>query len=476
MTDKLDFSLPEKEGKGKTAAPRAVIILLTVLILLAGTSILILLLKGPVGQSSPEQTGLSLEKQKELALKLEQRTLNSEAARAWEEYLKSAHLSDSDRAKIYYRLGKLYGQAGEWEKAIANLYRSEAVYPDPELSNEINRLVQEGFENLGKFSALSYELKERTSAGKLSQPPGEEVVAEIGAQKITKSQLDTLIEEEVDMQLRQFAAYLPPEEWKKRKEALLARYRSPEARMNELNRFLTGEMLYRWAKEKGLDREKETRDFLQRMKKDILARKALEAEMKEQVRIGDTDLKTYYEANKEKYTAPERAKISYILVKNEETAKGILEKLKEGEKFENLAKKFSGDESAKGKKGEPGSWVEKGGYIPGIGYSPEASGIIFSTPAGEAADRYVKTDKGYYIIGVGKREPARQKEFAEVRDEVFRELKKKKDEEVQQKFLRDLREKYGVVIHQDKFEEKKPEKETNPLGPEGKQGKNQDTD
>lgn len=449
MDDKLDFSLPEKKEKErKTTAPRAVILLLTILLLLSGVTILALLLRGLHGQGSPEQTGLSSEKQKELALKLEQRTLNSEAARAWEEYLKNADLSDSSRAKIYYRLGKVYSERGEWERAIANFYRSEVTYRDTEIANEINRLVQECFENLGKFSALSYELQERTSALNPSQLPGEEVVAEIGIQKITKGELDAMIEEEVGMQLKQFAAHLSPEEQKKQKEALLTRYKSPEARVNTLNRFIVEEILYRKAKEKGLDQEKETMGFLRSVEKKILAQKLIETEFKEQIRIGDTDLETYYEAHKEEYMTPERAKISRILVKDEETANEVLKKLKEGENFEDLAQHLSGDGSAKEKKEEIESWVEKGKHDPVIGYSADASGIIFSTPAGEVANKYVKTDKGYYILKVTEREPARQKEFAEVRQEVFRELRRKKEEEIQQNLFRNLKEKYGVVIHQ----------------------------
>ncbi len=451
MADKPDFSLPGKKKESKTITPRTVITLLIILLILSGFTIITLFLKKPAGLSSLEQTGLSSEKQKELALKLEQRTLNTEAAGAWKEYLRSPGLNDSARAKIYYRLGKLYSQAGEWEKAIASFYRSESIYRDPELAAEINRLVQENFENLGKFSALSYELKERTAASGSPQPPGEEVIAEIGMEKITKSQLADMIEREVEMQLQQFAAYLPPEERNKQKEALLARYKSPEARMNELNRFLSEEMLYRWAKEKGLDRKKETRDFLQRVEKNILAGKALESAMKEQVRVGDKDLITYYEANKEKYLVPERARISQILVKDEEAARAVLEKLKEGEKFEDLAGSLSGDKDSKEKKGEIEGWVEKGKYIPGIGYDPEIFGVIFSTPAGETADKYVKSKSGYHIIKVREREPARQKEFSEVRDDILRELKSKKAEEVQQKLFQDLREKYGVVIHRDRF-------------------------
>ena len=80
-------------------------------------------------------------------------------------------------------------------------------------------------ESAGKFAALRYELSDRVG---MSPSPdankpvskGDEVVAEIGPEKITESDLDQWIESQIERQLSRMAPYMPDEQVKKQKEAL----------------------------------------------------------------------------------------------------------------------------------------------------------------------------------------------------------------------------------------------------------------
>ncbi|MCX5753021.1 MAG: hypothetical protein NTW97_05165 [Candidatus Krumholzibacteria bacterium] len=91
--------------------------------------------KGRGGDSS----GLSDKKLEELALKFEDQKLSGAAARAWTEYLESARPGDEDAARIWFRVGKLYQEGGDNERAIEAYYRSEALAKIDEIEPEISK-------------------------------------------------------------------------------------------------------------------------------------------------------------------------------------------------------------------------------------------------------------------------------------------------------------------------------------------------
>jgi len=465
MADELDLSVPEREKK-PSARPGAVRTLLVILLILGIANLVVSLSVPPRGERPPASIHLSPESQKNLALKLERQKLHATAVEAWQEYLASAQLDAEERAKIWYRVGKLHQEAGSYERALESFYRSESLAEVEELTPEINRRSQECLEALGKFAALRYHLAERVDLGKRETAPGEEVVAEIGEQKITKARLDQMIEGLIDRQLTQFAAYLPPEERNKQKEALLKHLSSPAQRVKMLKEFIAEELLYRRAREAKLADKRSVRALLRDAEKKILAGTALEQELADQIKILPGDLANYYQAHKKKYVEPEKAQISHILVKDHKATAAVRKRLQAGEAFEAVAKAVSEDKTTKENGGEISGWIEHGSYIPGMGYSDDATAVIFTTEAGKVAQKAVKTDKGLHIIKVRERKPERQKPFDEVRHEVFQALRAQKEADVKKRLFEELTERYDVVIHHSKFVGKKPE-EKKPKGAKG---------
>jgi hypothetical protein len=120
-----------------------------------------------------------------------------------------------------------------------------------------------------------------------------------------------------------------------------------------------------------------------------------------------------------------------------------------------VAASLSLNSGKKENRGEIKGWIEskENGFIPGIGNSDEAMKAIFSTDAGRICEKDVKTEKGIHIIKVREREKECQQSFDEVKDEVFRALRSRKQAEVQEGLLNELKEKYNVVIHQSAFSE-----------------------
>lgn len=120
------------------------------------------------------------------------------------------------------------------------------------------------------------------------------------------------------------------------------------------------------------------------LKVDLLRKKAAEAEVK----VTDEEVKEYYDSLKGKIKA------SHILVADEKTAKEIADKLKSGEKFEDLAKQYSTDPGSAQNGGDLG-WFAKGSMV------KEFEDTAFKLKEGEVSAP-VKSDYGYHIIKVTK--------------------------------------------------------------------------
>lgn len=458
MSSELNLSVPEvsnsKSGKpSKTVTVLLALVLIAVIINIGIVFLLNANRNASVNSFLPQAT------QKKLALKLEEQGLYDTAIEAWKVYLAEAAHSAKDRAMIWYRIGKLYQKKGDYEHALSGYYRSESHANVEDISDEIARNVSECLELMGKFTALSHELRDRVGMAPDSdngkKTSDETVLAEIGPQKITRQDFKQHIESQIDRQMAQFASHLPLEQRNKQKEALLKQVASPEKFKMLLNQYVLEEVLYRKAREENLTDDPEIRSLLSAQEKALLSRMVIEKEYKRKINITDSDLETYYKANEDHYIVPERVRISHILVKDKTSADYIHVKLKNGEDFGKLAEEMSLDEATKRNQGKISDWVVKGKAIPGIGPVKEAMGDlddqIFSTPAGEVVEKNLISEKGVHIIKVLEKEDARKQTFEEVKNEVYQTLRTRKEQEIQQRLLNELKTAYDVVIHQSAF-------------------------
>ncbi len=459
MEEKLDFSLPEKKKKCSGLSALAVVLLI-VLIGVAGAN-LGLRLRSEGGKAERPELGLSAEQAKELAGKLAARSLYGQAAGVWKEYLGGPGLDDKERAKTLFQVGTLFEKDGAYADAIEYYYRSEAAAKMGELEAEMNAHVKNCFERLGKFSALRYEMMDRTSI-KGEKEAGGKVVAEIGSEKITEADLDAIIESAVDNQLSSMSAYLTSEQLSAEKKKMLEQYKEPEAKANFVQGWVAQEILYRQALEEGLAEKAEVKRVLDEVGRGVLSQRLMDEQLASKINLTDTDVQTYYEANKKNYMEPEKAKISHILVGDEEGAKKVLERAKGGEDFGALAKEVSVDEKTRSSGGKIEGEVTKGGVIPGIGDCEELNGKIFAAKAGEVIDGPVKVEKGWEVVRVESLEPERQKSFDEVRQQAQMELSNKKRQEVQAEYIKQMMDKHNVIIHTAAFAPENAAKEGEP--------------
>ncbi len=105
--------------------------------------------------------------------------------------------------------------------------------------------------------------------------------------------------------------------------------------------------------------------------------------------ITDDEIRKAYDAQAAKVTPEKRARARHILLGTEEEAKTISERLKAGDKFEDLAKQYSVDGSK-----EYGGDL---GYFSAGEMVPEFSNAVFAMKPGDVSAP-IKTDFGWHII------------------------------------------------------------------------------
>lgn len=176
-------------------------------------------------------------------------------------------------------------------------------------------------------------------------------------------------------------------------------------------------------------------------KKQIVIEKINEQVTKD-VKVDDATAKKYYDENIYQFLKkPAKFHASHILVNTEEEAKKVKERLDKKEDFAKVAKEVSIDGSK-----------EKGGDLGEMEYSsvvkPFADAVV-KLNKGETSG-IVKSQFGYHIIKLADKEPVEFKSFAEVKEQVKKELL---DDEKQKAFSNKIEEwKKSGKVETEKYE------------------------
>ena len=186
--------------------------------------------------------------------------------------------------------------------------------------------------------------------------------------------------------------------------------------------------------------------FKKELKNDLLLRKLYEKEVK--TNLSEKELKEYYEKNRYKFKLPEKIKLRIIYLRNDPTdpkgrekalkrAKEVMEKLKKGEKFSELARVYS-NAMSRIKGGDMG-FVHKGMLDEPI------EKAAMKLKKGEISD-IVETSKGFYIIKLEDIAPAKQLGFEEIKKRLEKELKAKYEKKKMDDILKQAKKEAKIEI------------------------------
>ncbi len=398
---------------------------------------LIVLLTRPGGRAAsapgrPASAGA--EQLRTAALELEERSLDAQAARAWQDYL-DADPQTADRAEVLYRIGRLYMQADEFGEAAAALVRSElAAEGDRELAAKIGPRLVECLRRLGRYGEVGRELSRRVEAGADDTGKGN-VLASLAGEELTDADLDRMIEARVDQMLAMQGAADEAA-----RQAVLRQFSSPEARRQILQELLQTELFCRRARELKLDQEETFLQARQQMEQDLLASRFLSRQL-ERIRPTDVDLESYYTANRDRYKEPEAAEVRLITLGPEEDPAGLLAAITSADDFRKLAAERPSPGTSAGQSPPPRRLV-RGRYDPLLG-DVEA---IFELSEGQWTKEPQKAGDQKHLALVEKKTPARTPPLAEVKGRVRADYMTVKQQELTEQLFRDLLTRYDVRI------------------------------
>lgn len=179
-------------------------------------------------------------------------------------------------------------------------------------------------------------------------------------------------------------------------------------------------------------------DWINDLKEKILIKKEINYIASKNIKIKDTELKDYFWSNIVNYRKLKKVRARQIVVASKEKADEIIIKLKNGEKFEKLAKTFSiTSESETG--GDLGYFGEKD--MPAF-----IVNTVFSLKKGEISD-VVQSRYGFHIFKCEDILEPQTPDFEDVKEEVYNDFLEEKKNNYFNIIMENLRKNAKIEIY-----------------------------
>jgi peptidyl-prolyl cis-trans isomerase SurA len=289
----------------------------------------------------------------------------------------------------------------------------------------------------------------------------EEIVARVNDSIITKSDLQRS-REQLQQEIKQDKASDPDREFTAREKNLLRDLIDQKLlvqqgkelgisvendvikRLDEIrkqNNLESMEDLEKAAKDQGISFE----DFKDNMRNSMLTQRVIGSEVGRRIQLTPTEVTAYYNEHKQEFKQPESVRLAEILVSMEAKpnapapdvnaaeakAKSLLEQIKAGAKFEDVAKKSSDDASAT-QGGDLGLF--KRGDL-----SPEIERVVYAMQPGQTTE-VIRTKQGFIILKVTEHKPEGYMTQKEAEEQIQEKLYYEKLQPAVREYLTHLRE------------------------------------
>ena len=212
-------------------------------------------------------------------------------------------------------------------------------------------------------------------------------------------------------------------------------YNNPQGRAAVLEQLIAQRLFLLDAQRNLLEREQAFKDQLAAVKEQLLMEYAIN-KCVESVRVNEDEVRAYYDAHKDEMTEGETVNASHILVDSEEKAAELLAAINAGEiSFEDAAKENSSCPSS-----------AQGGNLGDFGRGqmvPEFDQACFEMEEGEVRGP-VKTQFGFHLIRLNKKNPAEILSYNDVRSQLFEQITREKQQAAYQSKINQLKIMYPV--------------------------------
>lgn len=212
-------------------------------------------------------------------------------------------------------------------------------------------------------------------------------------------------------------------------------YNNPQGRAAVLDQLIAQRLFLLDAQRNLYEREPAFKAQLAAVKDQLLMEYSI-TKCLQGVRVTEEEVKAYYEAHKDELQADESVNASHILVDSEEKAEQLLAAIRAGEiSFEDAARQSSTCPS--GQQGGSLGDFARGQMV------PEFDQAVFALEEGELCGP-VKTQFGYHLIRLNKKNAATPISYADIREELYQQVSQEKQQEAYQKKINQLKILYPV--------------------------------
>lgn len=215
------------------------------------------------------------------------------------------------------------------------------------------------------------------------------------------------------------------------------RFASAEDELNSkrayLDSFINQELLIIGAFEHNLENQEEVLKVVEGERVKFLLEVLFDEKILSKATPSEAEIKDWY------VRMGEEIKASHIIAETEAEAQDIIQKLKDGAVFEELAVEYSIDPSAKRNQGDLG-WFTWGNMVDNF------QNAAFKMQPGEVSAP-VKTEYGYHVIKVvDRRELDRRPGYEELKDQIRSSIMERRKRTLMVEYADELQEKYPITI------------------------------
>jgi peptidyl-prolyl cis-trans isomerase C/foldase protein PrsA len=161
------------------------------------------------------------------------------------------------------------------------------------------------------------------------------------------------------------------------------------------------------ARERGYAELPEIKAAAQRQREDLMESILYAEHVFKDVKVSDEELRAWFDAHEAELQLPERRMVDHIVVATEDEARAVLQRMEQGESFEDLAKELSKDRNSARSGGALG-WVTPKD-VP-----PEFQAVLALAEGGLSEP--IRSRYGWHVLRVGRIEPPRMPPFEEAKE------------------------------------------------------------
>jgi peptidyl-prolyl cis-trans isomerase C len=177
----------------------------------------------------------------------------------------------------------------------------------------------------------------------------------------------------------------------------------------------------------------------------LVIQKFLSEKIGRRLTPSEQELSDYYRKNRHMFASPAKVEARHILLRTRPEAEEIMQKLKQGEDFVQLAKDFSIDLPLAREGGQMAKYpIPKGEAL------PELDEVLFMLAEGEMSP-IVDTEFGFHIIRIDTIFPPSFKSYEEVREDIKKQLTRQLHNEAYEEMAAQLEKSAEIVIFEDRI-------------------------